>query len=196
MPRPPPKQRVRESFERAAVSYDGAAVLQRQVCDHLLADPRSLSRAGKHPRRRLRHRLRRPPAARALAAAQITAVDFAPAMLALARADADLCFAADIEALPCRRRQFRHLVVKPDRPVVRRRQGFCRGTARPSPGGQLALSTLGPETFHELREAFTGIDRHRHTLSFSEPAAIHAALARAGFVHIRAAAPDDQPALP
>jgi malonyl-CoA O-methyltransferase len=33
------------------------------------------------------------------------------------------------------------------------------------PGGQLALSTLGPETFGELRAAFTGIDRHRHTLT-------------------------------
>jgi malonyl-CoA O-methyltransferase len=43
---------VRESFERAAVSYDGAAVLQRQVCDHLLAtldplpEPASILDAG------------------------------------------------------------------------------------------------------------------------------------------------------
>jgi malonyl-CoA O-methyltransferase len=53
------------------------------------------------------------------------------------------------------------------------------------PGGQLALSTLGPETFQELREAFTGIDRHRHTLSFSAPATIAQALRDAGFAEIR-----------
>lgn len=33
---PPIKQRVRESLDRAAVTYDGAAVLQRRVCDRLL----------------------------------------------------------------------------------------------------------------------------------------------------------------
>ena len=30
------KQRVRESFDRAAVTYDSAAVVQRRVCDRLL----------------------------------------------------------------------------------------------------------------------------------------------------------------
>jgi hypothetical protein len=38
MPTPPARQRVRESFDRAAASYDDAAVLQRQVCDNLLAN--------------------------------------------------------------------------------------------------------------------------------------------------------------
>ena len=31
------KQRVRASFDRAAVTYDSAAVVQRRVCDRLLA---------------------------------------------------------------------------------------------------------------------------------------------------------------
>ena len=30
------KQRVRESFDRAAATYDAAAVVQRRVCDRLL----------------------------------------------------------------------------------------------------------------------------------------------------------------
>ena len=89
MSAPPPRQRVREAFERAAASYDGAAVLQRQVCDHLLADfdpspePNSILDAGcgtGYGARLLRSRW---------PGAHLTAVDFAPAMLALARDDAD-----------------------------------------------------------------------------------------------------------
>ena len=37
------------------------------------------------------------------------------------------------------------------------------------PQGQPALSTIGPALYAELRQAFAGIDRHRHTLDFSEP---------------------------
>ena len=54
-----------------------------------------------------------------------------------------------------------------------------------APGGQLAVSTLGPGTFAELRNAFSNIDRHRHTLEFSDPSHIGDALARAGFNDIR-----------
>lgn len=32
------KQRVRESFDKAAQTYDGAAVVQRRVCDRLLKE--------------------------------------------------------------------------------------------------------------------------------------------------------------
>ena len=33
----PAKARVRQSFERAAPTYDSAADVQRRICDHLLA---------------------------------------------------------------------------------------------------------------------------------------------------------------
>ena len=36
MLQPSIKQRVRNSFDRAAVTYDSAAVVQRRVCDRLL----------------------------------------------------------------------------------------------------------------------------------------------------------------
>ena len=32
------KQRVQHAFDRAATTYDGAAVVQRRVCDRLLAE--------------------------------------------------------------------------------------------------------------------------------------------------------------
>jgi malonyl-CoA O-methyltransferase len=49
------------------------------------------------------------------------------------------------------------------------------------PNGKLAVSTLGPGTFHELRTAFSSVDRYRHTLPFSDPATLHTTLQRAGF---------------
>jgi SAM-dependent methyltransferase len=161
MPLLPAKPRVRESFERAAASYDGAAVLQRQVCDRLLADFSSLSRTGKHRRRRLRHRLRRPPAARALAGRCARSPrSTSPRPCSPSRA------ALPISAwLPTSRRcpardecfstWWSNLTVQwCDAGKV-----FAEARRVLRPGGQLALSTLGPDTFAELRAAFTGIDR-------------------------------------
>ena len=185
MPDLPPRQRVRESFERAAASYDDAAVLQRQVCEHLLAEfdphpePGSILDAGCGTGYGIRLLRDRWPAAR------ITAADFAPAMLCLARQDTELCLAADIEALPCQNATFTtwwsNLTVQwcdIDQVLREAQRVLC-------PGGELALSTLGPGTFDELRAAFTAIDGHRHTLTFSEPTAIEQALCRAGFSGIR-----------
>lgn len=185
MPPQPPRQRVRESFERAAASYDDAAVLQRQVCELLLAafdppsPPESILDAGcgtGYGARLLRARWPK---------AVLVALDFAPAMLALARLDADLCLAGDIEALPCTDASFSvwwsNLTVQ----WCDAQLAFCEAWRVLCPGGQIALSTLGPGTFAELRAAFVGVDRHRHTLSFSEPAAVERALIGAGFSDIR-----------
>ena len=179
------RQRVRESFDRAAASYDEAAIVQRQVCQLLLDDfrpaaiPDSILDAGcgtGYGIRLLQHRW---------PAAQIVAVDFAPAMLAAARRSVALCVAADIEALPCRdaccSTWWSNLTVQWCDP-----EAVCREAHRVlRPHGELALSTLGPATFAELREAFASIDQHRHTIGFSEPETIAEALRRAGFAGIR-----------
>ncbi|WP_291992021.1 malonyl-ACP O-methyltransferase BioC [Candidatus Accumulibacter sp. ACC003] len=185
MPLLPAKPRIRESFERAATSYDGAAALQRQVGERLLADfaadaaPSDLVDAGcgtGHGARLLRARWPQ---------LHVTAIDFATTMLAIAQNDADACLAADIEALPCRDECFAawwsNLTVQWC--DIGQVLGEARRVLRP--GGQLALSTLGPDTFRELRDAFSGVDGHRHTLTFSEPQLIGEALQRAGFVDIR-----------
>lgn len=180
----PPKERVRESFERAAASYDAAAVLQRQVCDDLLANfdlaagPGSVLDAGcgtGYGSQRLRS---------CWPDAQITAVDFAPAMLTLAHRDAHFCLAADIEALPFRDESFAVWWSSLTVQWCDADRAFAEAWRVLRPGGRLAVSTLGPETFGELREAFAGIDRYRHTLTFTEPAAIEEALLRAGFTDI------------
>jgi malonyl-CoA O-methyltransferase len=174
------KQRVRESFDRAAVTYDSAAIVQRRVCDRLLdelatAAPDHILDAGcgtGYGSRLLRTRW---------PATVITGVDFAPAMLDLAKHDTDTCLTADIEELPFPDKHFdlwwSSLAIQwCDNDKV-----FQEAARVLRPGGQLALSTLGPGTFQELREAFSGVDQHRHTLPFSEPDDVRSALERAGF---------------
>ena len=182
MPESSPKSlklRVRDSFDRAADTYDDAAVVQRRVCQRLLdeldlPEPTRILDAGcgtGYGARLLRARW---PDAR------VTGVDFAPMMLALARRASDDCCAADIEKLPFADASFdlwwSSLAIQwCDAATV-----FAEAARVLRPGGRLTVSTLGPDTFHELRTAFAGVDRHRHTLPFSEPDAIADALRRAG----------------
>jgi len=117
-------------------------------------------------------------------AAHITGVDFAPAMLSLAQYDSEACIAADIENLPfaedCFDLWWSSLTIQwCDATSV-----FSEAARILKPGGLLALSTLGPQTFEALRAAFSGVDQYRHTLPFSEPDTIRAALASAGFSDI------------
>ena len=181
MLQPTIKQRVRESFDRAAITYDAAAVVQRRVCQRLLDEldpalpaPASVLDAGcgtGYGARLLRQRW---------PAAHISGVDFAPAMLSLAQHETDACFSADIEKLPLPDQHFdlwwSSLSIQwCDNDAV-----FSEAARVLRPHGRLAVSTLGPDTFHELRAAFSGVDQHRHTLPFSDPDAVSASLVRAG----------------
>lgn len=185
----PPKQRVRAAFERAATSYDAAAVVQRQVADLLGAGLRKTG-AG--------HTLRAIDAGcgtgygGALLRArwpdlELVAADFAPAMLAhpTHASGGALRLAADIEALPCADASFdlywSSLAIQwcDSARVAREAARTLR------PGGRLALATLGPDTFAELRTAFAGVDRYRHTLAFAPPQALAGHLRAAGFTDIR-----------
>lgn len=183
MPLLPPKQRIRAAFERAAASYDAAAVLQRKVCELLLTGlelPPSTSApaivdAGcgtGYGARLLRTRW---------PAAQLSVVDFAPAMLDLARDAANACLEADIEALPFSGPDFDLWWSSLSIQWCDADRVFAEAARVLRPHGRLAVSTLGPGTFNELRSAFSTVDRYRHTLPFGEPDAIGKALQRAGF---------------
>ena len=178
------KQRVRESFDRAANTYDSAARVQRHVCERLLEQfkfpgtPTQVLDAGcgtGYGTRLLRARWPN---------LSITGVDFAPSMLKLAGRDLDACFTADIEALPFDTEAFdlwwSSLSIQWCDPA----KVFAEAARTLKPGGHLALSTLGPGTFNELREAFAGIDQHRHTLTFDNPESISKRLAGAQFQNI------------
>lgn len=179
-----PKQRVRASFERAAGSYDAAAVLQKEVCATLLADLAPLPENAKildagcgtgYGARLLRARW---------PGAHIVAADFAPAMLVLARQSSDACCAADIEALPFADRSFDLWWSSLSIQWCAIDRTLAEATRVLRDGGRLALSTLAPATFHELRTAFAAIDGYRHTLNFNEPALIGTALIRTGLSKI------------
>ncbi|HMW16822.1 MAG TPA: malonyl-ACP O-methyltransferase BioC [Accumulibacter sp.] len=178
------KQRVRDSFDRAAASYDSAASLQRQVCEDLLAGfqpteaPGQLLDAGCGTGYGLRLLRQRWPQIR------LIAVDFAPAMLQLARADADGLIAADVEALPCADCSVDAWLSSLTVQWCDAARALREAVRVLRPGGHLAVSTLGPDTFDELRQAFSVIDDYRHTLSFNGPDAIGNALRDAGFVDI------------
>ncbi len=177
----PTKARIRRSFERAAASYDTAAEVQRRICDHLLAtlpagQPARLLDGGCGTGYALRALQSRFPACQALA------LDLSPAMLGQIVAGqgrseqanrnheqqrpAVWRLAGDLEQLPLAAASldlyWSSLAVQwCELAAVLREAARCL-----RPGGRLALATLGPATFHELRLAFAGIDRYQHTLGF------------------------------
>ncbi|WP_371324974.1 malonyl-ACP O-methyltransferase BioC [Dechloromonas sp. ZY10] len=187
MPEQPAKARVRAAFERAADSYDGAAEVQRRICQHLLTrlpaalQPQRLLDAGCGTGYALGLLHQRYPHAQALA------LDFSPAMLLHCRRsapNAPLALAGDIEHLPLGSASldlyWSSLAVQWC--DLARALGEARRVLAAS--GQLALATLGPGTFHELRTAFAGIDRHAHTLSFVDAAQVEQLARASGFATV------------
>lgn len=176
----PPKHRVRQSFERAAATYDGAAQVQRRICGQLarglpaMMTPGIILDAGcgtGYALRLLRERF--PPA-------NLIGLDLSPAMLGHVPAHAHR-LAGDAEHLPLADAAiglyWSSLTLQ-----------WCRLDAALAEArrvlwehGRLAVATLGPETFHELRTAFASADAYRHTLAFQTPEQIAAVAEAAGF---------------
>lgn len=162
----PSKARIRQSFERAAPTYDSAAGIQRQICDRLIAEipefaASTVLDAGCGTGYAL------PPLAKRFAGARLIALDLASAMLARISRPCER-LAGDLEHLPLADASldlyWSSLAVQwCDLPAVLAEAHRCL-----KPGGRLALATLGPGTFAELRHAFAGIDSHQHTLAFHE----------------------------
>ncbi|MCG2578198.1 malonyl-ACP O-methyltransferase BioC [Dechloromonas sp. XY25] len=160
----PSKARVRHSFERAAPTYDSAAAIQRRICDRLLATlpPLTVARlldAGCGTGYALPLLRQRFPHAHAIG------LDLSPAMLQRIAAPGSRV-AGDLENLPLADASidlyWSSLAVQwCELPLVLRE---ARRLLRPA--GALALASLGPETFGELRQAFAGVDEYRHTLAF------------------------------
>ncbi|UTH75597.1 malonyl-ACP O-methyltransferase BioC [Chromobacterium sp. IIBBL 290-4] len=192
------KARVRASFEKAAASYDSAAVLQREVSDRMAErldyikhQPALILDAGAgtgYGAAQLRERY---PQARVLE------LDLAHAMLLASRergrAGEGLLkklfkpsppwqVNADIEKLPLADSSvdmiWSNLTIQwinvPDKMFAELRRVL-------KPDGLLMFSTLGPDTLSELRDAFGGVDGATHVNQFIDMHDIGDALMRAGF---------------
>lgn len=177
---------VRRHFDRAAATYDGAAVLEARVREQLLA---RLDWISFTPAVVLDLGCGTGHAALALAArwpgARIIAADFAPAMLReAARHDAAgrcerIC--ADARSLPFPDASldlvFSSLMLPwCDDPDAL----FAEIVRLLRPRGLFCFTTLGPDTLAELREAWRAADGHEHVMPFTDMHDIGDGLVRAG----------------
>jgi len=194
---------VRRAFDHAAASYDAHAVLQREVCDRLLErldfmslQPARVLDVGCGTGYGLVHLRER------YAAAELCALDLAPAMLRAAQARLPqphwtqrarallsphasplthmLC--ADMERLPLAANSvnllWSSLAMQWARDLEATLKGFHRILA---PGGLLIFATFGPDTLKELRTAFAAIDDAPHVNRFVDLHDIGDMLVHAGF---------------
>jgi malonyl-CoA O-methyltransferase len=170
----PTKQRIRQAFDQAATGYDAAADVQREMADRLAAhlspagldrEPAAILDAGCGTGHGARELARRWPRT------QLALLDFAPAMLAIARVQLPgaTVICADIEALPFGDGGFggywSSLTWQWNDP----RRCLAEAARVLEPGGWLAVATLGADNFPELRHAFTGADAYSHILTMPPP---------------------------
>lgn len=115
---------------------------------------------------------------------EITLVDFAPAMLQKAMDTGNYRCVADIEALPFGNASFDLWWSSLSIQWCNTQQVFKEALRVLQPGGKLAASTLGTNTFTELRTAFSVVDSYQHTLKFTTPEIIADALQQLAFEDI------------
>ncbi len=189
-PEPPviDKALARLSFNRAADGYDDVALLQREVgarllerLDYIRLRPEAALDLGCGTGQITKGLLGRYPKAR------VYALDFAERMLRHARKQGRWrrrlhCLCGDMESLPladasidmlCSNLAFQWAT---DR---ERLFAECRRVLRP--GGVLMFTTFGPDTLHELRDAWRQVDGMAHVNPFVDMHDIGDELMRAGF---------------
>lgn len=175
------KARARRAFERAARSYDAAAVLQREVgkrladrLDYVKYAPIVILDAGSGTGSASNELVARFPRAR------LVALDIARSMLERIHSPGIDLVCGDIERLPLASTSvdmvWCNLVLqwvnRPDNVFVEMRRALRAG-------GLLMFSTFGPDTLHELRAAWG--DEHSHVSGFIDMHNLGDLLVASGF---------------
>jgi malonyl-CoA O-methyltransferase len=189
----PVKRDVRRAFERAARTYDEAAVLQREVASRLLehldpirTEPKRVLDLGCGTGESLAALQRR------YARASVIGLDLAHAMLVRAEARAPwwrrtlgrpntALVCADAEALPFAPASvdlvFSNLALQWCDPV----RVFAECARILAPQGLFLFSTFGPDTLAELRSAFASTGGGAHVNTFIDMHDLGDALVASGF---------------
>ena len=179
--------RVRRAFDRAATTYDGAAVLHAEVRGELLArldlmtlTPRVAVDVGAGTGHGARALKRRYPKS------LVIALDTSQPMLRAAarqrswlRPFARLC--ADAERLPLADGTVDLILSNLMLPWCDPEQVFAEFRRVLAPHGLLSFTSFGPDTLCEMRSAWAQIDSHTHVNQFIDMHDIGDALVRAGF---------------
>ena len=191
------KRLMRRAFERAAQTYDQAAVLQREVSQRLLErldlvklTPSTVLDVGCGTGYGSRALAQRYPAAR------VMGLDIAQSMLQVARSSdtwwrrklpmlygpVPHYIGGDLERLPLPTSSVQllcsNLALQWSNDLPAAFAEFRRVLA---PGGLLMFTTFGPDTLRELRQAFAGLDGHTHVNRFLDMHDIGDELSFAGF---------------
>lgn len=183
------KRRVAAHFDKAAAHYDEHDFLQREVAartlarlDYINADVTQVVDLGSGTGRCAQALARR------YRKANIHHCDIAMTMLARARQQERRWFSrhhftcADVEALPFREHAFclafSSLALQWCADL---QHGLCEVQRILRPGGLFLFATLGPDTLHELRAAWSAASPTPHVNTFVDLHVIGDALVAAGF---------------
>ena len=182
------KQKIRRAFDRAADSYDDAAMLQKEVCrrllqklDYIKLSPQLILDAGVGTGEAVAPLMKRYKKSR------VIALDLSERMLAKALRHGSLLrkpelICADVEQLPFRENSFELIFSSLTLQWCNDLQATMQGLLRVlKPGGLLMFTSFGPDTLKELRTCWKQIDDAVHVNQFTDMHDVGDGLLEAGF---------------